>query len=383
MKIAERAKILRGFGANEPEISELLAYNQNVFQQADSQNLTEFPLSSEPHLAAWEDYAFQAKTKGTWEVLKNALVQLRFPIQAGISQTESYRAATLKGIEPDLTSSLTLQQPEALQLNIHKSLAGKIPILLTTNRADFVSLVRAITKRNEPVDIPDSMGACMVAGYNNWDRVHRYRQQWSTDNIDNSALAWSKAFKQLIARKELYQDKFIILSDGFYSNVPPEALGLTEIQWKRLSLTIRLEHECTHYFTRRVYNSMRNNLLDEFIADYRGIVAATGSYNADWFLRFMGLESLPHYREGGRLQNYRGQLSDKAFRILQILVKSAAENLENFDRHCVPHLKTNANQTLMLMTLTSFTLEELASFQAVDRLKKIYHTETLNSVKAN
>ena len=403
----QRAKILQQFGANPEEIEELLAYNQNVFVRDNLDCSLQFPLPSEPHLVVWQEYVERAKTDGAWSTLQNALVQLKFPIQASISQTVAYRQATRKGIKPNVTTG-SLQQPEALQLTIHQSLAGKIPVLLTTNRDDFVSLVRAITKRNEPIDIPDSMGACMVAGYNNWDRIHRHRQQWSVDNPD-AELAWSAEFKRLTARKELYQDRFIILSDGFYSNVRPEKLGLTEAQWRRLSLTIRLEHECTHYFTRRVFNSMRNNLLDEFIADYQGIVAATGSYKADWFLRFMGLESFPLYREGGRLQNYRGQLSDGAFTILQRLVKSAAENLEDFDCNyaqqlskgdslkdslltkvvrgtkglpaCDPQDHTFAlriarfaptqDRTMMLMALASLTIEELASPRMGDRIQQI------------
>jgi hypothetical protein len=117
---------------------------------------------------------------------------------------------------------------------------------------------------------------------------------------------------------------------------------------------------------------MRNNLLDELIADYRGIVAATGHYRADWFLRFLGLESFPNYREGGRLQNYRGQppLSDGAFKILQALVKTAVENLERFDAEYAGELITLNNQPLMLVALTYLTLEELASKEARIRLKK-------------
>jgi hypothetical protein len=366
----ERAKILAEFGASDREIEELLVYNQNVFAQDNSASSLEFPLPSEPHIAVWQEYLTEAKTKGTWATLKQVLMQLKFPIQAGISQTQTYLAATRKGIEPNDGTGLVLQQPEALQLNIYQSLAGAIPVLLTTNRADFVSLVRAITKRNEPVDIPDSMGACMVAGYNNWDRIRRYRQQWLANNLE---IAWSAEFSRLIAQKELYQDRFIILSDGFYSNVQPEKLGLTVTEWRRLSLTIRLEHECTHYFTRRVFNSMRNNLLDELIADYRGIVAATGNYKADWFLHFLGLESFPNYREGGRLQNYCGQppLSDGAFKILQKLVKSAAENLETFECNYTQQLQAPKHQTLMLIALTSLTIEELASSQAGNSLQQI------------
>ena len=97
---------------------------------------------------------------------------------------------------------------------------------------------------------------------------------------------------------------------------------------------IRLEHECTHYFTRRLFGSAKNHLLDELIADYRGIVAAIGQFRADWFLRFMGLENYPNYRACGRLGYYRGDppLSEQAFGLLQTLVQRAAENVERFDR---------------------------------------------------
>jgi hypothetical protein len=107
---------------------------------------------------------------------------------------------------------------------------------------------------------------------------------------------------------------------------------------------------------------MQNNLLDELIADYRGIVAATGGYRADWFLRFMGLESLDNYRESGRLQNYRGEppLSDGAFRVLQALVTDAALNLERFDAEYINKLSVGNERNLLAIALTYSTLEELA-----------------------
>jgi hypothetical protein len=327
-------------------------------------------------VVAWEEYAAQARVVGAFESLKRVLVQLQFPIQEGISQTDAYRWATRKGVLVDgmaEATGLVLKQPEKLQLIIHQSIAGAIPVLLTGNREDFVSLVQALTMRNEPKPIPASMGACMVAGFNNWDRIRQYRQQWEDKNPANcSESSWAEEFGRLIPHKELYQDRLILLSDGPYSDVPASEMGLSESQWRNLSLTIRLEHECTHYFTRRLFDSMRNNLLDELIADYRGIVAATGHYRADWFLRFLGLESFPNYREGGRLQNYRGQppLSDGAFKILQALVKTAVENLERFDAEYAGELITLNNQPLMLVALTYLTLEELASKEARIRLKK-------------
>lgn len=375
-----RRQVLANFGSNAAEIAELLAYNHNVFEHCNAQKLSELPLSPEPHIAAWEDYATTAKVIGVFEALKQRLVQLQFPIQSGISQTPGYLYATRTGVLADSTtaSGLQLQQPEQLQLIMHQSLAGVIPVLLTENREDFVALVQALTQRNEPKPIPASMGACMVANFNNWDRIQRYRQQWTAQNPHSGdRTSWATEFQRLICQKELYQDRFIILSDGPYSDVPANALRLSESEWRRLSLTIRLEHECTHYFTRRLFNSMRNNLLDELIADYRGIVAATGQYRSDWFLHFIGLES-SDYREGGRLQNYRGQppLSTGAFKLLQALVRAAAENLQRFDTDNAQELSTLKGQVLMLVTLTALTLEELAAPEANACLQK-----TMNQVR--
>ncbi|MEH1992184.1 DUF7005 family protein [Nostoc sp.] len=372
-----RVNVLADYGATALETEELLAYNQNIFDRSFSTLPAKFPLPPEPHVVTWEEYATLAQEVGVFQALSTKLVQLQFPILEGISQTEAYRFATRKGVSVDgmiEATGLILQQPEQLQLILHQSLAGVIPVLLTKNREDFVSLVQALTMRNEPLPVPASMGACMITGFNNWDRVRQYRQQWSVKNFGNcSESSWLKEFGRLIPQKELYQDRLIILSDGFYSNVSANDIGLSEVEWRRISLNIRLEHECTHYFTHRLFGSMRNNLLDELIADYRGIVAAIGHYRADWFLRFLGLESFPDYREGGRLQNYRGQppLSEGAFKILQALVKSAAENLERFDVEHGGKLRTLNSQPIMLIVLTYLTLEELADSQAHSYIQKI------------
>ncbi|MEH2382705.1 MAG: hypothetical protein V7K27_28110 [Nostoc sp.] len=379
-----RTDILVSFQATTAQIEELLAYNQNVFNNNTLTDLVNFPLPPEPHVSTWEEYTLAARVVGAFEVLKQRLVQFRFPILEGISQTQAYQAATRRGVTVDgivEATGLVLQQPEKLQLILHQSLAGTIPVLLTGNREDFVSLVQALTMRNEPQPVPDSMGACIVSGFNNWDRIHQYRQLWADENCANcSDSSWLAEFRRLIPQKQLYQDKFIILSDGFYSNISANEMGLDESQWQQLSVTIRLEHECTHYFTRRLFNSMQNNIFDELIADYRGIVAAIGCYRADWFLRFLGLESFPNYREGGRLQNYRGNppLSDGAFGILQALVKVASENLQTFETKYVGKLTDTKIQLLMLMTLTHLTLEELASQEAHFRIQ-----QTLERLQTN
>jgi hypothetical protein len=367
-----RASVLAAFDAGPAEVEELLAYNENPFDH----RCRDAVLADEPFVRAWRVYADEAVREGVVACLRRRLVQLRFPIREGISETEAYRLATRRGLWPDTDEGPAFEDPAGLRLRLHPTPAGHVPVLATENRADFVTLVRALTRRNEPVPLPDAMGAVMVVGYNNWDRIRAYREAWARRVSDASEAAWQQEFRRLIPRKEKYRDRFVLLSDGPYSAVPAGRLGLDERTWRQLSLVIRREHECAHYYTRRVLGAMRNNMLDELIADYMGITGAIGEYRADWFLRFVGLEAYPVYRIGGRLENYRGGLSDRAFRVLQALVYHAACNLERFGAVLTAVPDGSRRITLALQTLTRLTLEELASKDAAGHLERAYAEAT-------
>jgi hypothetical protein len=256
-------------------------------------------------------------------------------------------------------------------------------VLVVPRRADFETLIRALVRRNEPVPLPASMGACMVAGYNNWGRVAELRRRWQAGEVDAEGAAdWSAAFAVLRGRRELYQDRFIVLSEGPYSGVPAERMGLAEAAWRDASHTIRLEHECAHYFTRRVLGSMRNNLLDELLADYAGIVATAGRYREDWFLHFCGLQDAEGCRAEGRLWNYRGDppLSPAAFAVLQRLVRAAAARVQALDAALDPAFRTPAGRARVLLAIAESTLEEIADRGAERRLLARLSRRCVNSL---
>jgi hypothetical protein len=375
-----RAEVLHAYGATDNEAQELLAYNRNVFDHSRLAPGLSLPLPDEPFVSVWEEYVAETETRGAFDCLKERLVQLNFPIQQGISLTENYRAAVRRGVAvhgmPEATG-LSLERPECLRLALHQTAAGRIPVITAGSRADFVSLAQAFLMGNEPRSIPAYTGAYAVGGYNNWDRVRRYRKQLE-QNLPGglTAEAWKVKFKEMIPHRELYQDCFILLSDGPYSGVTALEMGLPPEEWSRQSLIIRAEHECAHYATRRLLGSMRMNLFDEILADYMGIAAALGYYRSSWFLRFMGLEGHQH-DEPKRTEYYRGDppLSDGAFEILERIVKRASQNLEYIDGEIIRKGAGFTDSTRVLISLCRMTLEELASDEAVGIFSDIWDDE--------
>ena len=322
---------LAAFGASGDVLDELLAYTANPFEtgRLDSGAL---PLPDAPHLEAWDDYAREAARDGVLRMLGRRLVQFRFPVASGISSTDAYHAATRRGEwPPDSEPGLTLEAPDDLDLVLHPTPAGRVPVISCGSRADFVQLVRACSCRNEPDVVPPAMGACIVNGLNNWDRVARLRRRLEAEHGGPFTTAeWTAAFRAVMPQKTLYQDRLILLSREPYSAVPAPAVQLDEATWRARSVVIRREHECTHYFTLVAFGSMRNNLLDECIADAAGLGAAFGRYEAALALRVLGLERYPTYRAGGRFENYLGTppLSSAAAVLLQGIVVRAATALE-------------------------------------------------------
>lgn len=369
----QRLNLLLSLGAEGLVLDELQRYNRSRFRLEALPSTLTLPLRDEPFVKVWEEYVAEAKQRGVFEVLRERLPQLQFPIRPGISATAEYAAATRKG-KPvrNQPEGLRLIAPEQLQLLLHPTAAGRIPVLIIEERDDFVTLVQALARRNEPAPIPDSLGALMLSGYNNWDRIARMRQRFELGEFTiPDAADWSTAFAYIRQHKELYQDRLLLLGTGPYSGVAATKLGLLGDAWERLSLVIRLEHESTHYLTRRLLASMRNNLLDELIADYAGIVAAAGRFIEYWQLCFMGVEDPDCFRPGGRLYNYRGdpQLSDGAFRILQQLARRAARNLEAVDRTFNVEDRSLPGRCRMILALAHLSLEELADDDAEELIR--------------
>lgn len=287
------------------------------------------PLGDEMHLTAWRGYAAEAGAQGVFPVLCERLPQFWFPVRPGIAATDDYRAALYRGAPRDSLADapgLKLVYPDELRLVIHTGPAGAVPVLLPRGREDFLTLFFALSCRHEPRHVPDSVGAAMIIGFNNWDRIRSYRRTWE-DSAPPDAY-WSDEFRRLTARKECYQDRLLLVSDGPYSAVPAESMGLSEAEWRQASIQLRTVHECAHMLTYRLLKPDGKSLLDEFIADILAIVAVGGRFRPQWLLQFWGLDSPAGGLAGSRLAYYAPQADEAEQRRLAEWIVGLARDVE-------------------------------------------------------
>lgn len=294
-----------------------------------------------------------------FDLLKNCFPQLNFPIENEVDKSQEYRNATLKGMFANQNTSLL--DSTNLSVEYFNGFSGAVPIITIQSENEFVKLIQSLCYKNSPVELPRSMGASFINGINNWKKIHDLKGKWLQANPFGD---WNKEFSSnILSNSSLFKEKIIVLSTKPYSNISASTFEISESLWKDYSHSIRKNHELTHYYTLQKYGSAKNNLHDELIADYVGIITTIGSYNKNWMLTFMGLEDYPKYRNGARLENYLSsttQLNSEEFKTLLKIVKEAIQNICVFN-DTIGKLKTEADLCRRIDTLCETDLWKIAS----------------------
>lgn len=355
-------------GISAEDRQAFLAYNQPWFRAHIPDPLPHFPLDPEPSLAVWEDYASEAARRDWPAVLAERLPAFRFPVAEGMSRDSAYRQAVTKG-EGSAEKGLHWERADQLNMEVVYPPSGPIPVLSTPIRADFETLLRVFLYRNEPQPIPPTMGAVMISGFVNRDRINRLREDFFTAHPEVRRSAWRKEWEMIQEnRKALYQDRLILIGPGPYSGVPAAEIGLTEADWQVRSRTIRIHHECTHLFCKRVFGSMQNNLFDELLADFMGFRESFGSFSANLFLRCMGISPEGELGETGRFFNYLKEpvLPYTVWKCQARLLAMAARRLEEWSWAKKPEGHDPVGP--LLLALARLSLPEIADAALPDSL---------------
>lgn len=225
--------------------------------------------------------------------------QLSLPIQSGQSESEAYRRIVRKGVLPEKPEN-SFPGSDSDSVTLRQTPAGCVEVIRLGRRSDFIRAVQALAYRCEPVEIPDSMGAVTISGVVNWRKIQRHKTQWTAAHPEEN---WPAEFRRFTSQPDNYRDCLLFVSEGPYSAYPAQAAGYAPDLWLEASLTIRSDHEITHWICRRLWKEHQHAIRDEIVADCIGLLSAFGAYDPDLAARLLGLEP-EGYREGGRLQNY-------------------------------------------------------------------------------
>lgn len=362
-----RTELLR-WGASEDALSPLLEYDTRPYSPMNLPDDLELPLAEEPHVRTWHEYAAVEPGQSLLERLQLYLPHLAIPITEGVSKTEAYANVVRRGRpfhESEFGSVLKLTAPTNLRLEIQAHAVGPLPVISTNQREDFVTLVRALVGRSEPLPIGDSVNAQFVSGMVNWDRMRRYQQEFLARPGINPVV-WPAEMKRVASyEKWRFQDCFLILCDAAYSGTTAAQMEaqLTDRQWLDASSTLRREHEFVHYFTNRLFGLSRLHLLDELACDWQGLVQSLGEFRGEWLLTFLGLRPDGTIRTGARLTTYTGDLEGNALETLCKITVAAIQGLENLHQKFFQETPP----IVFLLSILGMSLEQLASHDNSDQ----------------
>ncbi len=143
----------------------------------------------------------------------------------------------------------------ALSISFVGSLGGSLPVVATKSHSDFRNMEALLNARKKTQAFPPTVNA----------------------------------FTMQTRAKPIYHHRILLLNYAPYSNIPAERMGLSGEEWLTRSHRLRLRHECAHYETLRIFDDMKNNALDEILADALGQIAAFGNFDAERQRIFFGL----------------------------------------------------------------------------------------------
>lgn len=193
-------------------------------------------------MAWWRAIVADLDRSSLLDTLRESLPRLRLPRRSGISQSEEYRHAVLRGLPLAANTGTEMPKPRAserLRLEIAEHFALTLPVLHTPEREDFLVLVRALAHRRKPAPVAAGVHAQAIGGLIHWGLIRDYGR-------DERA-------------------RLILLHDAPYGSMPTDQVPgqPSAADWLALSGVLRLEHELTHLATKTLLGEMRLNLLDE------------------------------------------------------------------------------------------------------------------------
>ena len=255
--------------------------------------------------------------------IPNATIKLSFEDEDYIKKWQKYRGQDfLEFLKEEFIIKMDkykFKEQAKITLTFTKTMGGTLPVIFTSNHEDFVMMEALLNGRENPRELPLTVNAFTIPAKN----------------------------------EKFYRHRVILLNEAPYSNVSADKLGLNADEWLNKSYKLRLRHESAHYETLRLFGGMKNNALDEIIADTLGQIAAFGNFSAARQRLFFGLHG---DRCDGRLQFYcQKVLKDERHLVYENVDKA----LDIVEQEICKALNENLSERDMLYILAGRSVEKL------------------------
>lgn len=275
---------------------------------------------------------------------------LYLPVSEGMSKSQKYQKYVLQGKKDRNSKPIGFLCSDGDTIFKFSTPAGAVDVILLDNRVDFELFLQKIAYRCEPVSIREDIGAMMISGVINWKKIHENGKAY----VERGGEDWQAEFKRFTSDAENFKDRVLVISSGPYSGLSAHKAGYPQEEWRKISICIRVYHECTHYVCRRLYPDQRDPVLDEIIADVIGVLGATGHMDRALCCKFMGIKEDGTYDQGrlgayvpaeriqkeaaraallleqiGKLCDEKKNMGDLPFGILEDLISLSQKNNPN------------------------------------------------------
>ena len=282
----------------------------------------------EAHVDWWRGH--HDRHGGSVSSLVAALPQFEIQIAEGASASDAY-ARLVRRMEPAAESvrpASIFADPQGVSWRIEDHPAGALPVVVLEAREDFERGYRALGARCEPVAIGRNVHALYVSGLPSPVRARAARSAFLASG--NEPADWAAEMQRRRAVDATsFHDRLILLHPAPYAGLAPSEVGdeFDAVTWTAASMRLRLEHEFTHHATARLLGSFRLHVHDEVIADLMGFGGAIGRFEADLFLKGLGIRNR-EVTSDARLWTYVQTLDRSAVPALVEVLEAVAGNLE-------------------------------------------------------
>ena len=208
------------------------------------------------------------------EKIAGRFAQLYLAPAEGTSRSERFRRITREGEPYEGRLDHFVTSPLDRYARI-KTPAGEIETLNFGLREDFVTALRILRYRCEPVPVPDSEDSALLTGITDWGKVRAhdaaYRAAGCTD-LETER-------RRFLEDREACTSSLILTCEGPLRGIPAETAGMPEEKWLRVSAAVRRYGELARFVCGKMWGALKNPGWDPILRDCVGIFAALRTYD--------------------------------------------------------------------------------------------------------